>query len=113
MPGLAGHACVTARLRTERSGRSRSGGTRPGPPDPGLGSAAVIDSYVGGRTGFWNPAIYRFAAQPGSPFTPLGTTGTSNDNLYYTGTPGRPYNLGTGLGVPDLARLAADFAAQA
>ena len=76
------------------------------------GSAAVIDSYIGGRTGFWNPAIYRFAAQPGSPFTPLGTTGTSNDNLYYTGTPGQTYNVGTGLGIPDISRLAEDFASQ-
>jgi subtilase family serine protease len=74
------------------------------------GSAAVIDSYLGRRTGFWNPAIYRFASKPGSPFTPLGVTGTGNDNLYYTGTPGQTYNVGTGLGVPDLSRLAGDFA---
>ena len=50
--------------------------------------------------------------QPGSPFTPLGTTGTSNDNLYYTGTPGQTYNVGTGLGIPDISRLAEDFASQ-
>jgi kumamolisin len=74
------------------------------------GAAAVINSYLGRRTGFWNPAMYRFASQPGSPFTPLGATGTSNDNLYYTGTPGQVYNVGTGLGVPDLFRLAEDFA---
>jgi subtilase family serine protease len=76
------------------------------------GSAAVIDSYVGGRTGFWNPAIYRFANRPGSPFTPLGATGTSDDNLYYTGTAGQTYNVGSGLGIPDISRLAADFAGQ-
>jgi kumamolisin len=74
------------------------------------GAAAVINSYLGHRAGFWNPAIYRFASQPGSPFTPLGTTGTSNDNLYYTGTPGQVYNVGSGLGVPNLFRLAEDFA---
>jgi subtilase family serine protease len=74
------------------------------------GAAAVINSYLGRRAGFWNPAIYRFAGRPGSPFTPLGMTGTSNDNLYYTGTPGRPYNVGSGLGVPHLFRLAEDFA---
>jgi kumamolisin len=74
------------------------------------GSAAVIDSYLGRRTGFWNPAIYQFASEPGSPFTPLGVTGARNDNLYYTGTPGQTYNVGTGLGVPDLFRLAEDFA---
>jgi subtilase family serine protease len=73
------------------------------------GSAAVIDSYLGGRTGFWNPSIYAFAASASSPFTPLGTSGTSNDNLYYTGTPGAQFDLGAGLGIPDLSKLAADF----
>jgi subtilase family serine protease len=75
------------------------------------GSAAVIDSALGHRTGFWNPSIYRFAqAWGGSPFQPLDTPGTSNDNLYYSGTPGATYNPGTGLGIPNLSRLAADFA---
>jgi kumamolisin len=77
------------------------------------GSAAVIDSYIGGRTGFWNPSIYQFATEPGSPFTPLSTTGTSDDNLYYTGTAGQTYNVGSGLGIPDLSRLAEDFTLQA
>jgi subtilase family serine protease len=77
------------------------------------GSTAIIDQYVGGRVGFWNPAIYQFANQVGSPFTPIGASGTSSDNLYYTGTPGLTYNVGTGLGVPDMSRLAADFATQA
>jgi hypothetical protein len=76
------------------------------------GAAAVIDQYVGHRLGLWNPSIYRFAGQPGSPFTPLGASGTSNDNLYYTGTRGQTYNVGSGLGTPDLSRLAADFARQ-
>jgi subtilase family serine protease len=76
------------------------------------GAAAVIDSALGRRVGLWNPAIYRFATQRNSPFTPLGVSGTSNDNLYYTGTPGALYNAGSsGLGTPDLAKLAADFAA--
>lgn len=77
------------------------------------GSTAVLDQYVGGRVGFWNPAVYQFASQIGSPFTPLSASGTNNDNLYYTGTPGLTYNVGTGLGVPDMSRLAADFATQA
>jgi subtilase family serine protease len=77
---------------------------------PQLAAAtAVINSYVGHRVGFWNTSIYRFAKQNDSPFTPLDTTGASNDNLYYTGTPGNVYNVGSGLGIPDLARLAADF----
>jgi kumamolisin len=76
------------------------------------GSTAVIDSLLGHRVGFWNPAIYRFAASGNSPFTPLDTTGRSNDNLYYTGTRGHIYNVGTGLGYPNLAELASDFARQ-
>jgi len=75
------------------------------------GATAVIDSLLGHRVGFWNPAAYRFAAGAHSPFTPLDTASASNDNLYYTGTPGHVYNVGSGLGTPDLARLASDFAA--
>lgn len=74
------------------------------------GVAAVIDSYVGGRTGFWNPSIYRFAqSSSGSPFTPLSATGTGNDNLYYTGATGALFDPGAGLGVPNLGTLAVDF----
>jgi kumamolisin len=75
------------------------------------GSAAVIDSYLGHRVGFWNPAIYRFAVGHSSPFKPLDTSGGSNDNLYYTGTKGALFNPATGLGTPNLAKLAADFLA--
>ena len=45
-----------------------------------------------------------------SPFTPLDEASNNNDNLFYTGTPGHIYNVGSGLGYPDLAKLAADFA---
>ena len=74
------------------------------------GSAAVIDSYLGRRVGFWNQAIYRFALSNNSPFTALNASGAGNDNLYFTGTGGALYNAATGLGVPNLAKLAADFA---
>jgi kumamolisin len=74
------------------------------------GSAALIDSLVGHRVGFWNPAIYRFATGHNSPFTPLSTASNANTNLFYTGTHGQKYNVGSGLGTPDLAKLAADFA---
>jgi kumamolisin len=74
------------------------------------GATVLLDSYLGHRVGFWNPSIYRFATQSNSPFTPLDAAGTSNDNLYYTGTPGQVYNAGTGLGTPNFAKLAADFA---
>jgi kumamolisin len=74
------------------------------------GAAAVINSYLGHRVGFWNPAIYRFAAAAkGSPFTPLASVGTSNDNLFFTGRKGDRYNPATGLGIPNLAALAARF----
>jgi subtilase family serine protease len=74
------------------------------------GSAAVIDSYVGHRVGFWNPAIYAFATSGHDPFTPLNAVGTSSNNLYYTGGgSGSLYNEGSGLGVPNLTTLAQDF----
>jgi kumamolisin len=73
------------------------------------GSAAVIDSYLGHRVGFWNPSMYSFATSARSPFTPLQQSGTGNDNVFYTGTPGVPYNPATGLGYPNLSQLASDF----
>lgn len=77
------------------------------------GSNTVMESAVGHRIGFWNPAIYSFAMRSNSPFRPLDTTGTTNDNWYYTGQPGAIYNPATGLGIPDLTKLAADFALNA
>jgi subtilase family serine protease len=73
------------------------------------GSTAVIDSYLGHRVGFWNPSIYSFATGHNSPFTPVNQVGTSSDNIYYTGNPGQTYNEGSGLGIPNLTELAADF----
>jgi kumamolisin len=54
--------------------------------------------------------IYRLADYPNSPFSPLDSASTSNDNMYYTGTPGHNYNVGSGLGTPNLAALAGDVA---
>ncbi|KPV43119.1 hypothetical protein [Alicyclobacillus ferrooxydans] len=73
------------------------------------GIAALINTANGGRIGFWNPQIYRFAQQKNSPLNPLDATGTSNDNLYYSGRAGTIYNPATGLGTPDVAKLTADF----
>ena len=84
------------------------GGTSFSGPDLN-GAASVIDGYLGHRVGLWNPWLYRFAAQASSPFTPLETSGASNDNLFYTGTAGVPYNEGSGLGVPNLTQLARDL----
>lgn len=69
------------------------------------GSAALIDSALGHRTGFWNPALYWAATHGNSPFTTLNTSGTSNDNLFFTGTPGTVYNPATGLGIPNLGAV--------
>jgi kumamolisin len=74
------------------------------------GSTALIDQYVGHRVGLWNAQIYRFATSGNDPFSPLDDSSTNNDNLFYTGTPGAIYNPGSGLGTPDLAELAYDFA---
>jgi kumamolisin len=74
------------------------------------GSAALIDSYLGHRTGLWNPSLYALACGSSSPVTPLNTVGTSNDNLFYTGHPGTLYNPATGLGIPNLTKLADDLA---
>jgi len=74
------------------------------------GSTALIDSALGRRVGFWNPSIYQFAMQRHSPFTPLNDSSTNNDNLYYTGTHGHVFNVGSGLGIPDFTQLAGDFA---
>jgi subtilase family serine protease len=74
------------------------------------GSAALIDAYVGHRVGFWNPQIYSYATSRSDPFTSLNSASTSNDNLYYTGNPGAVYSPTVGLGTPDLAKLADDFA---
>ena len=74
------------------------------------GSTALIDSLLHHRVGFWNPSIYALATQHNSPFTPLDSASANNTNLFYTGTPGHIYNVGSGLGTPDLAMLASDFA---
>jgi kumamolisin len=74
------------------------------------GSTAVINSYLGHRVGFWNPAVYAFATSGNNPFTALSAVGTSSDNIYYTGNSGSVYNEGSGLGFPDLSKLAFDFA---
>lgn len=73
------------------------------------GLSALINSVSGSRTGFWNPKIYRFAQETNSPFNPLNAQGASNDNLFYTGTPGTVYNQATGLGTPDVTALANHF----
>ena len=73
------------------------------------GTAALIDAALGHRVGFWNPLMYRAATKHDSPFTPLQQVGTSNDNVFYTGTPGAVFNPSTGLGTPNFAALVRAF----
>lgn len=73
------------------------------------GLTALMNSGERARIGFWNDQIYKFAKQSDSPFDPLNASGTSNDNLYYTGTSGTLYNPATGLGTIDVAALYKDF----
>jgi subtilase family serine protease len=97
------------------------------------GSTAVIDSFVHHRVGFWNPVIYGLANSHSSPFTPLNDTKVysgktylsqtdaegnttalpgnfTNNNLFYAGKPGTTWNPASGLGIPNLSALGADFA---
>ncbi len=53
----------------------------------GAAGADAASRATGGPTNL-NLEIYQFAAGSASPFQPLGTTGTSNDIVYYTGTAG-------------------------
>ncbi len=72
---------------------------------PQMAAASILMSNnTSGRLGFWNPQIYRFAAQTNSPFTVLDSR-TNNTNLYYTGQPGKLYNQATGLGTVDFNKL--------
>lgn len=73
------------------------------------GITALINSLGGGRVGFWNPQIYRFAQETNSPFNPLNASGSANDNVFFTGQPGTVYNQATGLGTPDVTALASEF----
>lgn len=74
------------------------------------GLSALINSADNTQIGFWNPQIYRFAQTSHSPFNPLNATGKTNDNIFYSGTKGTIYNQATGLGVPNVADLAKQFA---
>lgn len=73
------------------------------------GITALINDHNNTQVGFWNPQIYRFAQSSNSPLHPLNDTGVSNDNIYFTGTTGTVYNQATGLGTPDVAKLATSF----
>jgi subtilase family serine protease len=68
------------------------------------GITALLGEVAGGRLGLVNPAMYRLHDHHGhSPAAIVDIT--SGDNWFYTGAPG--YEPGAGLGVLDVANLAA------
>jgi len=69
------------------------------------GSAALIDSALGYRTASGTRTCTRAASHGNSPFTPLDTAGTSNDNLFFNWYPGHGVQPSTGLGVPELGQV--------
>ena len=69
---------------------------------------AVMNSGLSTPIGFWNPQIYKFAQEADSPFNVLDSD-TNNDNLYYTGQPGKLYNQATGLGTVNFEKLYGKF----
>ncbi|TGA97121.1 peptidase S53 [Sporolactobacillus shoreae] len=69
------------------------------------GLTALMNSDREAPIGFWNDQIYRFAKGYNSPFHPLNSAGSDNDNLFFTGTPGTIYNQSTGLGTIDFTKL--------
>lgn len=72
---------------------------------------AVMNSGRNTSLGFWNPQIYKFAAETDSPFNVLDDA-DNNNNLYYTGQPGKLYNQATGLGTINYDKLYSKFEAE-
>jgi subtilase family serine protease len=72
------------------------------------GVSALLSQAAGGRIGLWNPMLYRYRNTYGyAPSSPLRDI-TAGDNWFYQGGPG--YEPGAGLGVLDVANLAAAMA---
>jgi len=71
-------------------------------------SALISSATGGGRLGLWNPMLYRFkdsfGASKKSPIVDI----TAGDNWFYSGV--RGYEPGAGLGVLNVANLAAAVA---
>lgn len=73
------------------------------------GANAVMNSGRQTPIGFWNPQIYKFAQESDSPFNVLDDA-DNNNNLYYTGQPGKIYNQASGLGTINFTQLYNKFA---
>ncbi|HTW10117.1 MAG TPA: S53 family peptidase [Acidimicrobiales bacterium] len=76
------------------------------------GITALIDEFLAREhlrsVGFAAPTLYYFARQPKGLPAPAFHDITEGDNLHYPATTG--WNAATGLGTPDVAHLADDFA---
>lgn len=82
------------------------GGTSFGGPQLN-GVSALVSQMIGERIGLWNPMLYRFKKGPGFPLRDI----TKGTNWFYKGVPG--YEPATGLGVPDVDKLAKAIAKEA
>ena len=80
-----------------------SGGTSYTAPQMAAANA-IMNSGLGQPIGFLNPRIYAMAQTVNSPMTPLDDA-DNNNNLYYTGQPGKIYNQATGLGTVNFNQL--------
>jgi subtilase family serine protease len=75
------------------------------------GVSALISQQVGTRLGLWNPMLYRYQRDlMGSASSPIVDI-TGGTNWFYAGVPG--YEPGAGLGVLNVANLAAAIARDA
>lgn len=83
----------------------RDGHTWHRPDRPARAPSALLSEATGSHVGFWNPMLYRFAAQYGyREGAPLRDV-TAGDNWFYRCVAG--YEPAAGLGVPDVANLLA------
>lgn len=86
------------------------GGTSFGAPQLN-GVAALISQQIGTRLGLWNPMLYRYQRElAGCADAPILDI-TGGTSWFYAGGPG--YQPGAGLGVLDVANLAAAIARDA
>ncbi|WP_268913351.1 protease pro-enzyme activation domain-containing protein [Lentilactobacillus sp. SPB1-3] len=103
---------ATVATFTNKKGKNKTtwmvdGGTSFASPQIAAANAD-LNSKLSQPVGFWNPQIYRFAVQPDTPFNVLDSD-KNNNNLYYTGQPGKLYNQATGLGTINFDKLYQKF----
>lgn len=104
---------VSAKVRAGKKSAQLSnwtvgGGTSYAAPQTAA-AFAVLNGSLGRRIGYANPQLYRFASSTSSPLTVLDQF--TDNNLSYTGQPGKIYNQATGLGTIDYTKLLASFKA--